>query len=149
MRSLALCLFLAPLAMVGCRTADAGKNTSRVLIDTDLAFSQAAAKSGVAVAFRDFAAPDALMLPQGALPVRGREKIFETSRDDAGTLTWVPRGADLSRGADLGYTWGEYQFRASGSTEVRYGKYVTVWKKQSDGSWKFVVDVGNQSPAPK
>ncbi len=149
MRSLGLCILLASLAIVGCRTAGAGKNTAQVLIDTDAAFSRAAASSGVAVAFRDYAAADALMLPQGAQPVRGRDNIFEASRNDTGSLTWVPRGADVSYSADLGYTWGEYEFRANGSSEVHYGKYVTVWKKQSDGSWKFVVDVGNQSPARK
>jgi ketosteroid isomerase-like protein len=149
MRSLALYLFLAPIVIVGCRTPGLEKNKGQMLIDTDVAFSQAEAKSGIAAAFRDFAAPDAMVFPQGGQPVRGRANIFESSRNETGRLTWTPRGADLSRSSDLGYTWGEYQFRAKGSSEVRYGKYVTVWKKQSDGSWKFVVDVGNQSPAPE
>ena len=32
---------------------------------------------------------------------------------------------------------------------VRHGKYVTIWKKQADGSWKFVVDIGNPSSPPE
>ncbi len=42
-----------------------------------------------------------------------------------------------------------YQYRAAPNAEVNYGKYVTIWKKQADGTWKFVVDVGNKSPAPE
>jgi hypothetical protein len=33
--------------------------------------------------------------------------------------------------------------------EKNYGVYVTVWKKQSDNSWKFVLDGGNDTPPPK
>jgi ketosteroid isomerase-like protein len=55
-------------------------------------------------------------------------------------LRWEPLGAEVS--GNLGYTYGLY--RSSNG----YGKYVSVWKKQRDGSWKIVVDAGNTSPAP-
>jgi hypothetical protein len=32
--------------------------------------------------------------------------------------------------------------------EKRYGNYMSVWKKQDDGSWKFVLDGGNTTPPP-
>jgi ketosteroid isomerase-like protein len=31
---------------------------------------------------------------------------------------------------------------------MRTGRYLTVWKKQPDGSWKVVRDIGVQDPAP-
>jgi ketosteroid isomerase-like protein len=36
-----------------------------------------------------------------------------------------------------------------GKLVTDYGKYATLWKKQKDGSWKVVMDMGNSSPAPK
>ena len=36
-----------------------------------------------------------------------------------------------------------------GKPVVSYGKYTTIWKKQKDGSWKGVMDMGNSSRSPK
>ena len=137
-------------AVTGC-SAPSATERAKVLLDTDAAFARAAAVNGAAAAFRDYAALDALSLPQGQNPVHGREPIYRSMLPDTGELSWVPRGADIARGRDLGYTWGEYQFRETGLNgpgPVHYGKYLTVWKRQPDGSWKFVVDAGNPSPPP-
>jgi len=50
---------------------------------------------------------------------------------------------------DLGYTFGRYQrtvIDSLNNESSRYGTYVSVWKKQEDGSWKFVIDAGNSLP---
>ena len=31
-----------------------------------------------------------------------------------------------------------------GEEVTREGTYVTIWKKDADGNWKFVLDTGNQ-----
>ena len=52
----------------------------------------------------------------------------------------------------LGYTYGNYIFKhkdKAGKLITDYGKYTSIWKKQRDGSWKVVLDMGNSSPAPK
>jgi ketosteroid isomerase-like protein len=57
-------------------------------------------------------------------------------------------GADISASGDLGYTYGTYEFRAvgkDGNPVVEHGKYTSIWKKQRDGSWKVVLDMGNAS----
>jgi len=62
-----------------------------------------------------------------------------------------PFHADIAASGDLGYTLGTYELRAkdeAGKATVAYGKYCSVWKKQPDGSWKWVVDVGTSSPEP-
>ena len=126
--------------------------TAEVLITADRDFALYAHLHGVANAFREFAAPEALQLPMGEAPIHGREAIFRAMSDFLpGELHWRPVGADLARSGDLGYTWGTYEFRprdAEGQTATRHGKYVTVWTKQPDGSWKFVVDIGNANPPP-
>ncbi len=47
---------------------------------------------------------------------------------------------------DLGYTYGYYTmtFKEDGSTQ--HGNYVSIWKKQAGGDWKFVLDTGNEGP---
>lgn len=61
-------------------------------------------------------------------------------------MTWQPVKAEISASGDLGYTYGYYQARshtAQGDV-VREGKYTTIWRKQSDGTWKVVLDIGNE-----
>lgn len=61
-------------------------------------------------------------------------------------ITWRPVKADVAASGDLGYTIGTAEFRTKnkeGNPVIRPGKYLTVWKKQKDGSWKVVADLGN------
>ena len=71
---------------------------------------------------------------------------------DGTTLTWTPVKAEMSASGDLGYTYGNYVYTAKnkeGKLVANYGKYTSIWKKQKDGQWKVVVDMGNSSPDPK
>jgi ketosteroid isomerase-like protein len=68
------------------------------------------------------------------------------------TLTWTPVHAEMAASGDLGYTYGDYVYTAKnkeGKLVANYGKYTSIWKKQKDGQWKVVVDMGNSSPDPK
>lgn len=123
------------------------------LLETDRQFSALSVSNGAAAAFAAYFAEDALLLPAGEEPTAGLPAIVKSLEPlNAGTLSWTPRQEFISRSGDLGYTWGTYEFRMAGTngqTRVGYGKYCTVWRKQPDGSWKAVLDIGNQSPAPK
>ena len=71
---------------------------------------------------------------------------------DGTTLTWTPVKAEMAASGDLGYTYGSYVYTAKnkeGKLVANYGKYTSIWKKQKDGQWKVVVDMGNSSPDPK
>lgn len=63
------------------------------------------------------------------------------------TLEWYPVKVEVSKSADLGYTFGNWIF-TNVKGEKEYGNYMTVWKKQKDGSWKYVIDGGNSTPEP-
>jgi ketosteroid isomerase-like protein len=125
---------------------------STKLLEADLAFSRLCEEKGAATAFYEFLTPDAVNLPPGEFPIKGREAIrVHLSAGPQGVLTWKPAGAETSRSGDLGYTWGAYEFSVTGPDgrpQTSYGKYVTIWKKQADGSWKVVLDTGNSSPPP-
>ena len=71
---------------------------------------------------------------------------------DGTTLTWTPVKAEMAGSGDLGYTYGNYVYTGrnkEGKLVANYGKYTSIWKKQKDGQWKVVVDMGNSSPDPK
>ncbi len=78
-----------------------------------------------------------------------RELMAPSLGDSSQTFTWHPTAAEVSASADLGYTIGRWErsARLKDSTVVRRGSYVTIWRKQGDGTWKVVLDVGNADPA--
>ncbi len=53
---------------------------------------------------------------------------------------------EVARSGDMAYETGAYDFVTTdkkGKSSDEKGKYVVVWKKQNDGSWKVVVDMDN------
>lgn len=69
-------------------------------------------------------------------------------------ISWKPSRVQVANSGELGYSSGAYQMDfndPSGKPIADKGKYVTVWKKQKDGSWKVLLDIFNsdlQAPAP-
>ncbi len=60
-------------------------------------------------------------------------------------LEWTPQYAQVSERGDMGWTWGRsVSTRADGTR--RPGRYVTIWRRNFDGEWRFVADIGNQDP---
>jgi ketosteroid isomerase-like protein len=124
------------------------------LIQLEADFMKAAAERG-SQGYMSFYADDAAELPNGENMLQGKENIAKTMGfldDKNNHLTWTPVHADMAASGDLGYTYGTYEFRSKdkdGKPTVEYGKYASIWKKQKDGSWKVVMDMGNSSPSPK
>jgi ketosteroid isomerase-like protein len=79
--------------------------------------------------------------------VTGKEAIAKAILDDfsAGDLTWVPNAVGVARSGDLGYTSGLYESKLKGTAgaAVDNGKYLTIWKKEADGSWEVLFDTFN------
>jgi ketosteroid isomerase-like protein len=147
MRYLLAATVAVSLTMSCSKTLDiSGEKQS--LIAADIAFSRAAADTGVPQAFDHFMADSATILRDKAHPITGREAIrqlYSGWTDEK--LEWEPLFADVSSCGDLGYTIGRYHFSAfdSDSTEITSGGYyVTIWRKQLDGTWKYVFDTGTQ-----
>jgi len=121
------------------------------LLNTDWEFSRTSVKKGAAAAFYLFLTNNAMQLPEGSLPIYGKKAIFDTMMQGDYTLSWTPVKAEVARSGELGWTWGKFVVQViqkDGSELTSYGKYLNIWKKQADGSWKVVVDMGNQSPSP-
>ena len=71
--------------------------------------------------------------------------LFGQQDDPTRKLLWQPQFAEVSQAGDMGWTCGTWQSFINGE-QAASGKYVNIWKKQSDGSWKVRVDVRNQKP---
>lgn len=120
----------------------------------DKEFSRMSVEKGTVEAFSHFMADDMTIFPKFGHPIQGKETYqkMSSAADDSGQtsrLEWEPYFADISDAGDLGYTLGRYTLTITDSSEdeqIKHGYYVTIWKKQPDGSWKFVFDTGNESP---
>jgi len=97
-----------------------------------------------------FYADDAVILPDKAPAVRGQENFRKNWAPllalPGPGLSWKTGSLEVARSGDIAYETGAYDFittdKKGKSTDTK-GKYVVVWKKQSDGSWKVVVDTDN------
>jgi ketosteroid isomerase-like protein len=130
------------------------KDGAETLKQLEGEFMKAAAEHG-SQGYMSYYADDAVEVPNGENLIPGKANIAKTMSfldDKNNHLTWTPVGADMSSSGDLGYTYGTYEFsshRKDGKTVVNHGKYTSIWKKQRDGSWKVVLDMGNSSPERK
>lgn len=116
------------------------------IVDTEHAFAEMAKREGIPKAFITFAAEDAVLLRNNNL-IKGKEEFKVTFENRFSTekvsLTWAPDFVDVSSSGDLGYTYGKYVFStidSVGNTQSNEGIFHTVWKRQADGTWKFVWD---------
>jgi len=118
------------------------------LVEAERAFSRLSQREGVRAAFLAYLAEDAILFRPG--PVPGREFI-EARPSPPVELTWWPVYVEVAASGDLGYTTGPYVLRETGPGqrgETQNGYYVTVWRRQADGAWKVVADLGATTPAP-
>jgi len=116
------------------------------MMDTDKAFSDMSVQKGMKNAFMEYIDSNGVLLRPNQMPVVGADAIdyLIQINDSAYTLRWEPKHGAIAQSGELGYTYGLYELKLSTKDSVIYGTYVSIWKKQSDGSWKFVLDSGNE-----
>ena len=97
---------------------------------------------------------DAMQMSTGENPTFGRDNIYQSMLElpVGSILDWEPQDGEVALSGEMGWTWGTYTFTwqdAGGNEAKSYGKYLNVWKKQEDGQWRVLIDMGNTSPAPE
>ena len=117
------------------------------LVEAERSFSAMSAAQGISRAFLTYFADDAIGFRP--TPIKAR-KYYEDNPDIPGLLIWRPVFADVSAAGDMGYTTGPWELRKENLSKVPvgYGHYVSVWKKQEDGTWRVALDVGNEYEGP-
>jgi ketosteroid isomerase-like protein len=129
------------------------------LLELEAKFSEAVAEGG-GKAFASWFAEDAVVLNNGKPATLGRGAIAASATwsPKEYSLTWVAQGAQMGPSNDMGFTWGHYEGRSyvgtglgigdrNGQPVVTTGRYITVWKKLPDGTWKVAMDASADEPA--
>jgi len=116
------------------------------IIEIEKQFCEMTANEGMAVSFTHFAA-DTATIKRGEMLIVGKKAISESysnsPKDPNISLVWKPDFVDVSSSGDMAYTYGNYTYCFVDSTGVKQssnGVFHTVWKRQSNGEWKYVFD---------
>ena len=154
-RSLAVCLtlLLATLAQAGGPQPAKESKAAQQVRATELAFA-ASAKAKDIEKFMSYWDDDIKFFDHGSMQT-GKDKeranwawLFQ---DANRSIVWWPEVVEAS--GDLGYTTGPFEVhvkQADGSDKITLqGRYVTIWRRHADGSWKATLDIGSNAPPPQ
>lgn len=138
-------LLVVSLTMAAC--VSTSSSVGNALMEADREFARQSAAHG-APAWTAVMAPNAIKPGPRSTWITGPAAIGEQmtaafSRPGF-SLAWEPVRAEISRGGNLGYTWGRWTSMSAGQS--RTGTYMTVWEKQPDGAWKVLFDTGDPDP---
>ena len=120
------------------------KNESLLKADND--FAALSAEKGLRDAYLENIDSNGVLLRPNQLPIAGADAVdFIIGIKDTGyTMMWKPSNAMVAASGDMGFTYGVYEIKSSLIDTSLYGTYVSIWKKQSDGKWKFVLQSNNE-----
>jgi ketosteroid isomerase-like protein len=143
-------------AQIGCQAlqqhqADA-RNEENTIRQTDIDWSKAAAAKDVDKIVSYYADDGSIYPPNQ--PVAAGKPAIKVAWTGMVNLpgfmvSWVPSRVEVAKSGDLGWSTGTYNLTLTvpGAPPNDHGKYVAVWKKQQDGSWKVVADIFNSDLA--
>lgn len=114
------------------------------VIAAERAFSQLSVDTNAKNAFLANITDESIIF--APLPVLGKP-LYQRIPVPPYRLEWWPQHADVARSGDLGWTTGPYELSFPGTSTRFYGYFATVWRKQADGTWRFVADIGTSLPA--
>jgi len=119
------------------------------LVETEKSFARTAEEKGTRAAFLEFLADDGVIFNPTA---NNGKEVWRARPESISLLAWSPAFADISSNGIIGYTTGDWEFRPKGKTDEpkAFGQFMTIWRKQADGNFKAVLDLGashNKPPA--
>jgi ketosteroid isomerase-like protein len=142
LRSFLLLCALLPLA------AHAAPADLANMVKAEYDFADLFKREGYKASFLTYLSEDAVMFENGAVPARQR---VSARPDMQGLLHWYPSYAVVSSAGDMGLSTGPWVYSNQGKPQA-YGHFVSIWRKQPDGSWRNALDVGvnheELEPAP-
>jgi uncharacterized protein (TIGR02246 family) len=149
---LALVVAITSASRAGSKARDDGVAEARAAIEAANArFSDAFAR-GDTKALAAMYTSNAIAFPPGSEMVRGNDAIgaFWKATRDSGVQKAALTTIDVGRSGDVAYEVGTVSLTiqpAGKEQTTAAAKYVVVWKRQADGSWKLHRDIWNDLPA--
>jgi ketosteroid isomerase-like protein len=120
------------------------------MADTERQFAKTATSKGWRDAFLDFFAEDAIALGREVTLAKDGLRKQPSTPFSALELVWEPRLGDVAASGDLGWLTGPSTSINHTSKEPKpnHGCYLSIWRKQPDGTWRVFIDVGAGAPEP-
>jgi len=132
--------------LIGCGTQQPPPDPM-VLVNSEQAFAAAAAEKGTRDAFLEFSTDEAVMFVPGAVRVKD---LYGPAERRPGLLSWHALYAEIASSGDLGWTTGPWEWKQNPTDQTFQGtgNYITIWRRQPDSTWKFVLDIGVAHRSP-
>lgn len=143
------------ILLINCQEPKVDLKTGEAaLMKADSTWAALAAEGKEVEKIVSYWADDAVVLSPGQPAVKGKEalrKMVEESKNIPGfNISWKSSEAQFSPDGKMAYMYGENLFSMNDSTGNKIsipGRSYTIWRKQTDGSWKCVVDIWNNPAA--
>ncbi len=116
------------------------------IVQAEQDFAKMVKEQGMQAGFTFYADSNAVIRRGDETLIKGKKAIEENYSNPKYKdvlLVWEADFVDVAESGDLGYTYGHYTFEAKdslGNPIKAEGTFHTVWKRQSDGTWKYVWD---------
>lgn len=115
------------------------------MVAAERAFAKMGEEKGFKESFLAYIADDGILFRP--MPMQAKASLAERPNPPI-KLTWRPSHAEIARSGDMGWTTGPWERQVNGKDEIFYGDFVTVWKKQADGNWRWAIDTGIEHGKP-
>lgn len=118
----------------------------RELVEAERAFVRLAAERGFRDSFFEFFAEEGIGF--NPHPMRMKANLAnQPSAPGPWGVVWAPVYGDIAAAGDLGWNTGPLVIEGRGDKPDGHGLFFSVWKRQPDGSWRVVLDVGSLTPS--
>ncbi len=141
-------LVLALIPPLGTLCAQSSNRDLQAMVDAEKAFIEMAKTQNRRDAFLYYLSDSAVTQgPNG--PIKGKARIQQQPVGDD-WLYWEVGYSDIAGSGDFGFNTGPWELRAkkTDAKPAAFGEFNSIWKKQPDGSWKNVLDIGISHGAP-
>lgn len=146
---------LTLLILCGCKEGQDTRKEEEKLMQMSRDWSKLAATDSIEKIL-SYWADDAIIMQPGLPTLKGktaiRDMVEGSFKIPSFAISWEPLQAVISKSGDMAYMIEQNKITVNdslGNPVTTYNKGVTIWRKEPDGSWKSVVDIWNEDPAPR
>jgi hypothetical protein len=140
-------LVILPFALLAVLSLQAQSPVVEPVLRAELAFARLADQKGIRTAFLTWLVNDAKVFNPRMVSAK---ELYGSEPGDAGHLVWYPEAMGISGSGDLAWSLGPWTYAPKkGEAVLVSGHFLSVWRKQADGRWKVVADIGVPHAAPE